>query len=204
MSEDRRDREGTKAHIVSAAYDLLATSHHTLPGVNAIARQAGCDKQLIYRYFDGLDGVLAAVGAAAGQRFASALVLQVPGEVTSYGQLVQALLSGLIALYRADPSLAGIKRSEMVLGAALAGLASARAQAINDWLAPKVQAIALAANPALDRAAINALLIGAVESAVLASYGQGKFAGMPLQGDTDWARLERALGQTIALIYGPT
>lgn len=202
MSEERRDRAGTEARIVDAAYDLLATSHHALPGINAIARQAGCDKQLIYRYFDGLEGVLAAVGAEAGQRFANALAGQVPAQVASYGQLARALLSGLIAVYRADPSLAGIKRSEVVLGAALAGLATARAKAINDWMAPKVQAMVPPSSGQMpDRAAINALLIGAVESAVLASYANGTFAGIPLAQDEDWARLEQSLALVVSRLY---
>ena len=33
-------------------------AHKLFYGINAIARQAGCDKVLIYRYFDNLDGLL--------------------------------------------------------------------------------------------------------------------------------------------------
>ena len=58
-----RDRFATRAAILDSAASIIAS--HGLPalGVNSLAHAAKCDKVLIYRYFGGLDGVLAAVGA---------------------------------------------------------------------------------------------------------------------------------------------
>ena len=39
---------------------LLLEQGFPAVGINAIARQAGCDKVLIYRYFNGLNGLLTA------------------------------------------------------------------------------------------------------------------------------------------------
>jgi AcrR family transcriptional regulator len=46
-----RDREETKTKILQAVGQVLATSGFQGLGINAIARAAGVDKVLIYRYF---------------------------------------------------------------------------------------------------------------------------------------------------------
>jgi AcrR family transcriptional regulator len=51
-------RIATEQKILNALETLLKDHGYTEVGINAIARQAGCDKVLIYRYFDGLDGLL--------------------------------------------------------------------------------------------------------------------------------------------------
>lgn len=58
-----RDRFATRAAILESAATLLASNGVTGLGVNALADAAGCDKVLIYRYFGGLDGVLAALAS---------------------------------------------------------------------------------------------------------------------------------------------
>jgi AcrR family transcriptional regulator len=59
----RRDRFETRAAILRSAAELIAAHGVGALGVNALAKAAGCDKVLIYRYFGGLDGVLEALGA---------------------------------------------------------------------------------------------------------------------------------------------
>ena len=59
-----RDKAETQARILAAVGKLLAESGFKSLGINAIAREAGVDKVLIYRYFDGLPTLL--------QRFAQA------------------------------------------------------------------------------------------------------------------------------------
>jgi len=53
-----RDKEETKARILAAVGKLLAESGFQQLGVNAIAREAGVDKVLIYRYFENLPTLL--------------------------------------------------------------------------------------------------------------------------------------------------
>jgi AcrR family transcriptional regulator len=57
-----RDRFATRAAILESAAELIAAHGVNALGVNALAQAAGCDKVLIYRYFGGLDGVLATLG----------------------------------------------------------------------------------------------------------------------------------------------
>jgi AcrR family transcriptional regulator len=55
-----RDRQITSRILISAVGSLLAKKGFKGLGVNAVAREAGVDKVLIYRYFDGLPGLIAA------------------------------------------------------------------------------------------------------------------------------------------------
>lgn len=59
-----RDRDATTRRITSAVGSLLARKGFSGVGVNALAREAGVDKKLIYRYFGGLNGAIAAFGKA--------------------------------------------------------------------------------------------------------------------------------------------
>lgn len=55
-----RDRAGTRQKILDALGALLARQGFQHVGVNAVAREAGVDKVLIYRYFGGLEGLFSA------------------------------------------------------------------------------------------------------------------------------------------------
>ena len=57
-----RDRESTRARLIAAVGTLLAREGFTGLGVNAVAREAGVDKVLIYRYFGGLPELIVAFG----------------------------------------------------------------------------------------------------------------------------------------------
>jgi len=55
-----RSRLQTKQRILDAVGTLLLEQGYPGVGINSIARQAGCDKVLIYRYFGGFDELLLA------------------------------------------------------------------------------------------------------------------------------------------------
>lgn len=55
-----KNRLQTEEKILQAVEQILLKDGFPCIGINAIARRAGCDKVLIYRYFGGLDGLLLA------------------------------------------------------------------------------------------------------------------------------------------------
>ncbi len=57
-----RDSAASKTRILDAVGALLETEGFGALGINAVARRAGVDKVLIYRYFGGLPELLAAYG----------------------------------------------------------------------------------------------------------------------------------------------
>jgi len=54
----KKDRQQTEQKILRALRHILLEQGFPAVGINAIARQAGCDKVLIYRYFSGMEGLL--------------------------------------------------------------------------------------------------------------------------------------------------
>jgi AcrR family transcriptional regulator len=54
----KKSRINTEQKILDAVKTLLLNKGFPVVGINAIAREAGCDKVLIYRYFGGIDGLL--------------------------------------------------------------------------------------------------------------------------------------------------
>ena len=63
--KNQRNREKTEAKLIRAVAQVLAERGFSKLGVNAVAKQAGVDKVLIYRYFDGLEGLMKAYAASA-------------------------------------------------------------------------------------------------------------------------------------------
>lgn len=55
-----KSRQKTEQKIIKAVESLLLENGFASIGINAIARKAGCDKVLIYRYFSNLNGLLKA------------------------------------------------------------------------------------------------------------------------------------------------
>lgn len=58
--EQVMELKGTKERLLETVSKVIEEDGFTKIGINHIARQAQCDKVLIYRYFGGLDGLLAA------------------------------------------------------------------------------------------------------------------------------------------------
>ena len=52
-----RDSDAMRARILAAVGTMIVRDGLSAIGVNALAREAGCDKVLIYRYFGDLEGV---------------------------------------------------------------------------------------------------------------------------------------------------
>lgn len=70
----KKDRPATEKKIYSAFLSILKEKGPQGVGINAIAKEAGVSKELIYRYFGGLKGLLLQY-AQKGDFFKSLLVL---------------------------------------------------------------------------------------------------------------------------------
>jgi AcrR family transcriptional regulator len=197
-----RDREGTERAILDAARTLIAREGYAAFGVNAVAREAGCDKQLIYRYFGGTDGLIAAIGEASAGWIETALapVRLPPGR--PYGEVVLACVEALLDALRVDPLMRQLIGWELTgTGEAVQGMARARAAALGARVLPLLKSAA--PPPAgVDAPVLNALLIGAVQQAAMSGTAHGGFVGMPLQTDADWTRLKAGLRALVNGVYG--
>ena len=126
-------RTATEATILAAFEDLLASDGLEGLGVNAIAAQAGVGKPLIYRYFGGFDGLVAAWATANGfwdddQGLLDALADAPPG-ADQLSILCEYLISQATRM-RAKPVVLKAKISELLGETSLTpGLKQSRARA---------------------------------------------------------------------------
>lgn len=196
-----RDREGTERRILDAARAVLADAGPQGFGVNAIARAAGCDKQLIYRYYGGLNGLIEALGRDLASWWADRLrPMEALGQPHSYAELIQRLALCMLQALRDDPLMQKVILWESASGSEhVQALTSARGQAMAAWMQRMRGPLLPPAG--VDAPAVNAMLIAGVQQLVLASVAAGSFSGLPLQTEEDWERLRRALRLMIDRLY---
>jgi AcrR family transcriptional regulator len=197
-----RDREETEKSILAAAKRVLAEMGSPGFGVNAIAREAGCDKQLVYRYFGGLDGLIDAIGAdlANWWREKLAPIAALP-PAKSYGEQMERLALGVIDALRSDPLVQKIAIWEIAEASPqVARLNAARSKGFGQWMME--QRGSLAPPESLDAPMLNALIVAGVQHLVLASATAGHFSGVALKSEEHWERVKASVRVLVRRVYG--
>lgn len=184
------DAAQSMQRITDAAVRLLSQRGFTALGVNALAAEAGVDKQMIYYHFGGLDGVIRALGAQTQLWLGAALQAE-PGE--PYKRLVQRLLTEYAKALRSNPLLLGLLAWELAQPSeVLAELNEVRSAAMHAWTA-QLRAVSVAPPVEVDAPAINALLLAGLQHLALCERSVGSFAGMDLRASETSARLAHAV-----------
>lgn len=172
---------------------LLAREGFSALGVNAIAREAGVDKVLIYRYFGGIEGLLDAWGRAT-LRDASPPARSRRAAAPAVGG-TDAAVAALLAFARSareSPQALEILRWELLEDNALTRrVARLRESAGLAQLAR----FGLDAGPGkiLDVPAITAVLSAGLLHIALRARTAPRWLGVPIRTATGWKRLEGAV-----------
>ncbi len=197
-----RNRAATERAIFLAARDLLAEEGFQGFGINAVARRAGCDKQLIYRYFGGLDGLIDAIGADLGNWVKDRIPEDTGGAfLLTYGDLMERLAILFMEALRDDPLVCKIIAWEVSKDTPqVRRLSEARTKAMAKWL-DKMRG-SLAPPKGVDAATTNALLFAAIQHLVISAAVSGQFAGVGLKTVKDWDKVASAVRRLVRAIYG--
>lgn len=197
-----KDRAATEKSIFNAAKTLLAEEGFQGFGVNAVARRAGCDKQLIYRYFGGLEGLVEAIGADLGTWVKDRIPEDTGGMfLLTYGDLMERLALLFMDALRDDPLVCKIIAWEVSENTPqVKSLADARAKALAKWL--ERMRGSLAAPKGVDTAPINAVLFAAIQHLVISAAASGQFAGVSLKTSKDWEKIGVAVKRLVRGVYG--
>ncbi|MDI7864395.1 TetR/AcrR family transcriptional regulator [Rhizobiaceae bacterium n13] len=197
-----RDRSQTEKAILSAAKRLLAEEGFQGFGINAVAREAGFDKQLIYRYFGGLDGLVEAIGTELGSWVKDRIPEDTGGMfLLTYGDLMERLALYYLEALREDPLVCRIiawevsEKSEVVRR-----LAEARSKALGHWL-DRMKGT-LVPPKGVDTVAVNALVFAAIQHLVLSAATAGQFSGIQLKSQKDWDKIVVAVKRLVRGVYG--
>ena len=196
-----RDREATRASLIEAVGSLLARKGFKGLGVNAVAREAGVDKVLIYRYFGGLQQLIAAFGREGN--FWPSIKELAGGDIEAYHQLpVTAQLSQLtrnfIRAIRKRPITQEILAWEMIERNELTSeLEAVRENTMMNFF----DMFFAPFNKGPDIAAMGAIIGAGVSYLVSRSRQISIYNGVDLQSEAGWQRLERAIDTMIAGLF---
>ncbi|MEZ2130314.1 MULTISPECIES: TetR/AcrR family transcriptional regulator [unclassified Sinorhizobium] len=197
-----RDRAATARAILVAAKSLLAEEGFQNFGINAVARRAGCDKQLIYRYYGGLDGLVEAIGADLGSWVKDHIPEDSGGMfLLTYGDLMERLILLFLEALRHDPLMRRIVAWEVSESTEqVRRLSEARSKALSAWL--ERMRGSLMPPKGVDTVAVNAVLFGAVQHLVLSAATGGQCAGLTLKMSKDWEKAAGAIKRLVRGVYG--
>lgn len=195
-----RDREQTTARIMAAVGEALSAEGFAGIGVNSVARRAGVDKVLIYRYFGGLPQLLEAWGRSGA--FWPTVNDVLGPERDTFLALPLAerycrFLEHFIDALRARPLTLEVLAQELIERNELTAILESEREAWGREAATVLGGDDYAHVPGAQ--GITILLLAGVEYLLLASRKIRVFGGFDLRSDDGWSALKadvRAMTRT--------
>lgn len=190
----------TEQKILDALENILVSRGFEGVGINAIAKEAGVSKSLIYRYFGGLPELVHAfmsqhdywgrLDACGG------LDTDIPDDLDA-GERLYRMLVGQIEALRSQPEVQEIRRQELMERSELTDqLADEREQASLDFVRNLRQP------SGVDVPAVSGVLLAGVIFLILRAKTARSFFGIDLHSAEGWGRIEEALGFMIKRSFG--
>jgi AcrR family transcriptional regulator len=188
-----RDKQATRARILSAVGEVLSKQGFARLGVNSVAHEAGVDKVLIYRYFGDLDGLLRTY-VEDNPVACSPPPLAWPAreKAISPGVTTTLLLCEQLEELRRRPVVQEMIRGELHESNILTQqCATARERMVKEYLArlPFDQE----RHPDADLGAVFALLHAGITHLVVSAQKIDFYQGIDLKSARGWKRVERAV-----------
>lgn len=192
-----RDREATSERILAAVGQVLAREGFGKLGINAIAREAGVDKVLIYRYFGGLSELLATWGASG--RFWPTVdeILQPDAQAVLALPLAEryaVFFERFIDALRQRPLTLEVMAAEIHERNELTAILEAEREQWGEQAAQTLAGPHWQRTPGLP--ALTMLLVAGVQYLLLRSRKIRIFGGIDLHSDAGWEQLKASIRMT--------
>src|SRR6187431_2401331 len=199
-----RDREATKARILGAVGVVLARDGFGAVGVNAIAKEAGVDKVLIYRYFGGLPELLREWGASG--RFWPRVAELLGADPDAFHRLdaperYARFFEQFIDALRERPLTLEILAAEIVERNDLTAILESEREAWGEEASRLLAAGEFARSPALR--GLTLLLVAGVQYLLVRSRKIRIFGGLELKSDAGWDELKESIRRTALAVMRP-
>jgi len=195
-----RDKEATQKKILQAFERLIARDGLHRVGMNAISREAGVDKVLVYRYFGGVPQLLSALASQhpLWPSFEEVIGTNALGAADlSAEELAFRFLAGLVRELRQRPLSLAVLRAELVEQSSLSReLSRAREKWADDML-EYLQSAGVSADSIAPVAAIlSAGLLHLLLNPALAEA----FGGMDLKSDDGWKKMDEVVRRIVRVL----
>jgi AcrR family transcriptional regulator len=198
-----RDRAATEGAILAAVGQVLARDGFAAVGVNAIAKEAGVDKVLIYRYFGGLPELLRAWGHSGnfwpdaqelmGQDPKAFLALPAADR---YARFIEHFIDSL----RARPLTIEILAAEVAERNELTVILESQREAWGESVSRLLLGDeAFQSRPELQ--ALTVLWIAGVQHLLVRSRSISIFGGIDIRSDAGWQTIKAAARKMAAQLF---
>lgn len=196
----KRNKDQTRERILVAVSQLLAESGFKNIGINAIARKAGCDKVLIYRYFGGLPELLEAF-AKEGDHWPPIDVLFPENmKYVSAEEATTAVLVNTLRELRKRATTQEIMRWELHERNDLTDKLAEVREKQGEILLKRLFGDS-SSETDIDIAAIGAILHAGLTYLVLRSKTADRYVGVSLKSEPGWKRIEKAIAEIIGQVF---
>ncbi|WP_313624592.1 TetR/AcrR family transcriptional regulator [Achromobacter sp.] len=188
-------RENTERLILQALESQILETGMGGVGINAIAKRAGVSKELIYRYFDGMPGLMLAWMQEQDfwTRNPGLLAADESSQRTP-GDLVLSMLRAQIDALSGNETLREVRRWELIeRNEVSAPLAERRERAARGFI-DRVDGLA----PDVDVPAVVSVMLAGVLYLMLRAKTESHFLGVPLRTEEGWDRINGALEHLVA------
>lgn len=191
-----RDRERTAQQLIEALGRVLARDGFERCGVNAVAREAGLDKVLIYRYFSGMTGLLTAYGES---NTFWPTVDEILGEgrralALPLGERLELILDALLEALRRRPETLAIMAWELTQRNPLTDrLAEVREHWSRALIAASAFDAAAYGELGEDGIALTNIVVAGIQYLLLRARTVDDYGGLALNTDDGWQRIRRAI-----------
>ena len=189
-----KDREITEQKILDAVGSMIMADGFESLGINAVAQKAGVSKMLIYRYFGGMDQLIAKYILQHDYWVNTELPLH---DISGVGACLKQMFHEQIATLRSDMVLKRLHRWELTADNEVVNLLRDRRETNGCELVRVVSR--LTKSPVAEVAAMATLLSAAISYLTLIEEQNKVYNGIDLCSDDGWQQLAAGIDQIIDL-----
>lgn len=197
-----RNRERTREEIQRALEDQIRQAGMLRTGINAVAKRADVSKELIYRYFGGMDGLFMAMMQAQDYWTKAG---DIPSRAVSRGMspadTVLVMLTEQMDSLRANEVVQEVRRWELLDADETRRKLAKRREQLARAFIERVDAAD--GDEEIDLPAVTGVLLAGVLYLVLRSKTEDQFLGVSLNDDEGWERFRNALGHIVRASFPP-
>ena len=183
-----KNRQTTEMNLIKAVDELIEENGFEGLGINAVAAKAGVSKMLIYRYFNSLDGLIAAY--IQQHDYWINFDEQLPDE-EHIGEFIKEIFKRQIAMLRQSYTLRRLYRWELTSNNTFIKELREKREAKGVWLVDALSK--LSKHPQKETAAMASILTAAISYLSLLEENCPVFNGINIQTEDGWKELEEGI-----------
>lgn len=192
--EITKNRQATEMSLIKAVNDIIEESGFEGLGINAVATKAGVAKVLIYRYFDSLDGLIAAY--IQQNDYWINFNEQLPDKA-HISEFIKKTFKRQIVELRKSYTMKRLYRWELSTDNKIVRELRDKREKKGVWL---VEAISkLTQHPQRETAAVATVISAAISYLALLEENCPVYNGLKIQTETGWEQLEDGINLLVDL-----